>query len=115
MKRNIKIKILESCACHNAAPCPDNPGAAVLKALDKMPSQGKHKHDMPNAHNGQEARLHRTTLAHLMADVKVLLDFIEDEDDLPEWVEAKITKAGDYMNSVARYIAGNIAREEGQL
>ena len=70
---------------------------------------------MPNAHNGEEARMHRTTLAHLMADVKVLLDMIEDGDDLPEWLEAKITKAGDYMSSAARYIAGNVARDQGQL
>ena len=50
-----------------------------------------------------------------MADVKVLLDLVEDGDDLPEWLETKITKAGDYMSSAARYIAGNIAREQGQL
>ena len=66
-------------------------------------------------HHGEGARMHRTTLAHLMADVKVLLDMIQDEDDLPEWLETKITKAGDYMASAARYIAGNVAREYGQL
>ena len=68
-----------------------------------------------NGHSGEEARMHRTTLAHLMADVKVLLSLIDDEDDLPEWLETKITKAGDYMSSAARYIAGNEAREHGQL
>ncbi len=70
---------------------------------------------MANAHNQEEARMHRTTLAHLIADAKVLLDLIEDGDDLPEWLEAKITKAGDYMSSAARYVAGNEAREQGQL
>jgi len=70
---------------------------------------------MPNAHNQEEARMHRTTLAHLIADVKVLLNLIEDGDDLPEWLETKITKAGDYMSSAARYISGNEAREQGQL
>ena len=68
-----------------------------------------------NAHSGEEARMHRTTLAHLMADVKVLLRLIEDGDDLPEWLESKITKAGDYMSSAARYIAGGVARDQGQL
>ena len=63
----------------------------------------------------QEAKMHRTTLAHLMADTKVLLSLIEDGDDLPEWLESKITKAGDYMSSAARYIAGSEAREQGQL
>ena len=66
-------------------------------------------------HPENEAKMHRTTLAHLVADVKVLLDLIQDGDDLPEWLETKITKAGDYMSSAARYIAGNIARDHGQL
>jgi len=86
----IKIKITEGCA--------------------PMPSQ-----KMPNAHNQEEARMHRTTLAHLVADAQVLLRLIEDGDDLPEWLESKITKAGDYMSSAARYIAGNEARDMGQL
>lgn len=68
-----------------------------------------------NGYTGEEARMHRTALAHLMADVKVLLDLVDDEDDLPEWLETKITKAGDYMSSAARYVAGNEAREHGQL
>ena len=87
--------------------------------MDKITARDAHQHDDPksytNAHNGEEARMHRTTLAHLMADVKVLLDLIDDEDDLPEWLETKITKAGDYMSSAARYIAGNEARDQGQL
>jgi hypothetical protein len=94
----IKIKIVEGYghnACDSAAP---EPGASA-----------------PNAHNGEEARMHRTTLAHLAADVQVLLKMIQDEDDLPEWLETKITKAGDYMSSAARYIAGNMARDYGQL
>jgi len=95
--KKIKINIIEGCdPCSAAAPLP----AAT---------------SMPNAHNQEEARMHRTTLAHLMADVKVLLDMIEDGDDLPEWLETKITKAGDYMSSAARYIAGNVARDHGQL
>ena len=97
MSKKIQIKITEGgCnSCDAAAPQPAR--------------------SMPNAHNGEEARMHRTTLAHLAADVKVLLDLVQDADDLPEWLEAKITKAGDYMSSAARYIAGNMARDHGQL
>lgn len=95
--KKIRINITESCT-----PCGD-------------PAPHPSAKSMPNAHNGEEARMHRTTLAHLMADVQVLLDLVQDGDDLPEWLEAKITKAGDYMSSAARYIAGNVAREHGQL
>jgi hypothetical protein len=95
--KKVKINIIESCAPCSGAP--SNPASTA----------------MPNAHNQEEARMHRTTLAHLMADVKVLLDMVQDGDDLPEWLETKITKAGDYMSSAARYVAGNVAREQGQL
>ncbi len=97
--KKIKIRIVENCGCPDMAPS----------------APEKHSHNMPNAHVGEEGRMHRTTLAHLMADVRVLLDMIEDGDDLPEWLEAKITKAGDYMSSAARYISGNVARDSGQL
>jgi len=100
--KNIKIKIVEGRGCNTCDSAAPQPALSAPRA-------------MPNAHNGEEARMHRTTLAHLMADVKVLLDMIGDGDDLPEWLEAKITKAGDYMSSAARYIAGNMARDYGQL
>ena len=98
--KKIKIKIVEGYGC---GPCGDP------LPMSQEPSSYK------NTHNNEEARMHRTTLAHLAADVKVLLDLIKDQDDLPEWLETKITKAGDYMSSAARYIAGNIARDQGQL
>ena len=71
--------------------------------------------DNPCPAHGGEAKMHRTTLAHLVADAQVLLKLVEDEDDLPEWLKTKITKAGDYMSSAARYITGNAAREMGSL
>lgn len=119
--RNIKIKILEggcnSDPCAAAAPLPAERHMAKIMARDKHmhTSDCEKPSGYKNAHNGEEARMHRTTLAHLIADVKVLLDLVQDGDDLPEWLETKITKAGDYMSSAARYIAGNVARDQGQL
>lgn len=118
--RKIRIRIQEgSCGgCGDCASCGKYPAEnPVTKMMTKdINNSGcEEPSTFKNAHNGEEARMHRTTLAHLMADVKVLLDMIDDEDDLPEWVETKITKAGDYMSSAARYIAGNIARDHGQL
>jgi len=112
MMKKIKVRIVEGGCdpCASAAPLPKDPMGHMHTSDCEKPGA-----NYKNAHNGQESRMHRTTLAHLMADVKVLLDLIDDEDDLPEWLEAKITKAGDYMSSAARYIAGNIARDQGQL
>ena len=111
----IKINITEGHGCGGCGKCDACMAAAPYPAERHMDTSDCEKSDYKNAHNGEEARMHRTTLAHLMADVKVLLDLIEDGDDLPEWLETKITKAGDYMSSAARYIAGNVARDHGHL
>ena len=88
----IKIRIEEGCGC----------GPEVEK-------------QMPNAHNGEEGRMHRTNLAQLHAKSLKLLGMIEDSDDLPEWVESKITKAADYIASIENYLNGNDARDVGAL
>ena len=90
--KKIKIKIEEGCGC---GPEPEKP--------------------MPNAHNGEEGRMHRTNLAQLHAKSLKLLGMIEDSDDLPEWVESKITKAADYIASIENYLNGNVARDVGAL
>ena len=76
---------------------------------------GCEKEEPPNAHQGEEGRMHRTSLAMMISDATALLDMVDDETDLPEWAESKITKASDYIQSVARYIAGNLARDKGLL
>ena len=90
--KKIKIKIEEGCGC---GPEPEKP--------------------LPNAHNGEEGRMHRTNLAQLHAKSLKLLGMIEDSDDLPEWVESKITKAADYIASIENYLNGNVARDVGAL
>ena len=70
---------------------------------------------LPNAHQGQEGRMHRTQLAQMISDATMLLDMFEDETDLPEWLEVKITKASDYISSATKYLAGEKSRELGRL
>ena len=98
--KKIKIKIEEGCGCGPSAP---EPAAST---------PGK---PMPNAHNGEEGRMHRTNLAQLHAKSLKLLGMIKDSDDLPEWVESKITKAADYIASIENYLNGNVARDVGAL
>ncbi len=103
MKR-IRIKITENRkgSVDEGCGCPD---------LEKDSTENM----MADGHTGEEARMHRTSLAQLHANSLQLLDMIEDNDDLPEWVESKITKAADYISSVRNYINGNVAREQGAL
>lgn len=99
--RKIRISITEN---KNLKPC----GHSISEECGCGPTA-------PDAHNGEEARMHRTSLASLHANSLQLLDMIEDSDDLPEWVESKITKAADYISSVRNYLNGNLAREKGAL
>jgi len=36
---------------------------------------------------------------------------LEDSDNLPEWVQSKITKAEDYMSTVANYLSAEMSEE----
>ncbi len=101
-KKDIKIRILENnfsmSVCRDAAPYPK-----------EKPSK------IPNAHQGEEGRMHRTQLAQMISDATMLLDLFDDETDLPEWLEVKITKASDYISAATRYLAGEKSRENGRL
>lgn len=43
-------------------------------------------------------------------DARAIADMIQETDDLPEWLEAKITLAADYMNRVKDYLTHHMNR-----
>ena len=53
-----------------------------------------------------EGKMTRSQLHHIAEYAAVLHDMIRDEDDLPEWVESKITLAQDYLGTVLDYMRG---------
>jgi hypothetical protein len=40
---------------------------------------------------------------------------LEDSDNLPEWVQSKITKAEDYMSTVANYMASEMSESNDAI
>jgi hypothetical protein len=50
-----------------------------------------------------------------MANAKRVHDMLEDSDNLPEWVQSKITKAEDYMSTVANYLSAEMSEEVKQI
>jgi uncharacterized protein YktB (UPF0637 family) len=46
-----------------------------------------------------------------MANAQKMHDMIDDADNLPEWVQSKITKAEDYISTVANYMAAEMSEE----
>jgi hypothetical protein len=43
-------------------------------------------------------------------DARAIADMIQDADNLPEWLEAKITLAADYMNRVKDYLTHHVTQ-----
>jgi len=66
-----------------------------------------------DSHSG--AKMARTDLVTIAKDAQELVNMFGDDSELPDWVESKLTKAADYLNSVKKYIGGEIVRQQGGL
>jgi len=71
--------------------------------------------DMLHNHNNDEGSMARSQLMHMRNYAEELTQMITDQDNLPEWVELKITLANDYIAKVKHYLEGETAREQGML
>lgn len=65
-------------------------------------------------HN-REGSMARSQLFKASNYAAELTQMFEDETNLPEWVESKITKAADYLGMVKHYLEAEIARDQGLL
>ena len=71
--------------------------------------------DMAHNHDNHEGSMARSQLMHMKNYAEELIHMISDQDDLPEWLEYKITLANDYIAKVKHYLEGETAREQGML
>jgi len=59
-------------------------------------------------HDRNEGKMAKHDAMECASDSKDVSKMIQDEMDLPEWLEAKITKSADYMNSVKDYLSHHV-------
>ena len=93
--------------------------STALQARDRMAKMNKEETDMNEAikdkfdigEYDQEGDMAKSDLRSIMANAKKLHDMIEDADNLPEWVQSKITKAEDYISTVANYMTAEMSEE----
>ena len=52
----------------------------------------------------KEGKMAKYDAKEIADDAMDVFKMIKEEDDLPEWLEAKITKAGEHMNAVKDYL-----------
>lgn len=63
----------------------------------------------------QEGDMAKSDLRSIIVNAKKLHDMMEDSDNLPEWVQSKITKAEDYISTVANYMTAEMNEEVEQI
>ena len=114
--KKIKVKILnESCGGEPEMQHPmmaHTMGPPVAIEIDDEPCGCP---DMAHNHNNNEGSMSRSQLMHMRNYAEELMQMISDHDDLPEWVELKITLANDYIAKVKHYLEGELYREQGML
>jgi hypothetical protein len=59
----------------------------------------------------QEGDMAKSDLRSIIANAQKMHDMLDDADNLPEWVQSKITKAEDYISTVANYMAAEMSEE----
>ena len=69
----------------------------VYTDKDRKPFRESH-------HDKREGKMGKYDAKEIAQDAADVFKMIDENDDLPEWLEAKITKAADYMNSVKDYL-----------
>ena len=64
----------------------------------------KENDDKDASEYDQEGDMAKGQLRTMMSAAKELENMLGDDDNLPEWVQSKITKATDYIDSVRDYL-----------
>ena len=59
-----------------------------------------------------EGRMARGQLGRIEELASMIQNMVQDDSDLEEWVESKITKAQDYLSSVLNYMRGEELSEQ---
>ncbi len=78
------------------------PSDHVVKALEVDVEEEEEPRDLD--YDKGEGSMARSQLRRATKYSQQLGEMIRVDDDLPEWVEAKITKASDYLGSVYHYL-----------
>jgi len=65
-------------------------------------------------HGKREGKMAKYSAIECAEDAMDIANMIQETDDLPEWLEAKITLASDYMNKVKDYMTHHVRGAEAR-
>jgi hypothetical protein len=70
------------------------------------------KEDYDSGEYDYEGDMAKSDLRSIIYNAKMLHDMLEANTNLPEWLQAKITKAEDYISSAANYMRSEQDKEK---
>jgi len=91
-----------------AAPPTDKITGADFKALRNIKEDDWKQHD-------DESDMAKSQLSSIHTNAVKLLDMIESNDQLDAWVQSKLTKAQDYLQSVYDYMKSQNTEKEDNI
>ena len=105
-------KIQAAIAMEQRARAAGKTGAAAVyrKFINQMKKKTKAKNE--SHHDRREGKMAKYDAKEIAQDAMDVFKMIDENDDLPEWLEAKITKSSDYMNSVKDYLSHQMGKEK---
>jgi hypothetical protein len=59
-----------------------------------------------------EGEMAKSQLYSMIEDAKYIISMLEDDTNLPEWLQTKITLAADYISTASDYMTGEDASED---
>jgi len=109
----IKEENIEECM-----PMPGDNKWDYLDTWEKNPikkgSTSSEADDEPGEYD-YEGDMAKSQLRSIMHNSKMLHDLLEDNTNLPEWVQSKITLAEDYILTAANYMRGEMDRMDEEI
>tara|TARA_B100001778_G_scaffold246465_1_gene206661 strand:+ start:795 stop:1814 length:1020 start_codon:yes stop_codon:yes gene_type:complete len=81
------------------------------KELDNNKKKKKNENMKESHHDRKEGKMAKYDAKEIAEDSIAVFKMIDKDMDLPEWLEAKITKSADYMNSVKDYLTHHMKED----
>jgi hypothetical protein len=101
-------------------------GKSLNRTMSRMKANGKqiekttadikkslNREEIDKGEYDYEGQMARTQLQTTMRNCRDLIDMIEDDENMPEWVQSKITLAQDYITTVRDYMQSKEELGEG--
>ena len=90
----------------------DNPGITDIHDIPGDIDQGRNLSYGHKKSTDHEGRSTKKQLYYIFTKAQSLHDILHDDDDLPEWVQSKVSRAADKIQSVYNYLEYKIHRRD---